>query len=378
VTIYKDNGEVAEVHTPPDALRRIHELMHAQHSNNKKNRRAYAGIFDTVRQLTEDCYIHVNHWPWDYGLTPEPVLTECRTFIEKSVADVVEGCAKHEDKAATVWPLFAERIRAACVHVGLGSNVGAALLRVGLDGAEAEFAETVISKLCDGKRREAACAIQTAFFSESNMGMVEYVPRVKGKGKGVPVETLRDRPTFVSGAGRVIMTVEELEHTEPVPGAEVGFRVATCGARLYRPALRRLVLPSRCFIKRLPLEPGGTILIDASGSMGDWEQVVSWCESAPYATVAYYSGTDDEDNATGTLFVYARGGFRAAHVKHPAHRGNSVDGPAMDWLLQQDGPRIMVTDRVFCGAFDSDAQIMRLDVLERSGMIEVRDYKEDE
>ena len=131
------------------------------------------------------------------------------------------------------------------------------------------------------------------------------------------------------------------------------------------------MLPQKLFMKRVPNEPAGTILIDASGSMGSFDQVTQWCEKAPFGQIAYYAG---KDYGKGWLYIYAKDGRRAKEPVEPEVKGNTVDGPAIDWLMQQLKPRIMVTDREFCGAFDSDAQIMRLDQLERQGEIKVLDY----
>src|SRR4029077_3292808 len=122
--------------------------------------------------------------------------------------------------------------------------------------------------------------------------------------------------------------------------------------------------------RRSPRQIDGTILVDASGSMGDFDQIKRWCELAPFGTIAYYAG----NHRSGKLFVYARNGKRAREIEDPRLGGNTVDGPAMDWLMSQAKPRLMITDRGFCGADDSIAQVARLEHLERLGEITVKDY----
>ena len=104
------------------------------------------------------------------------------------------------------------------------------------------------------------------------------------------------------------------------------------------------------FARRVRQKPGGTVLIDASGSMGaSRENLRKLCELIPTATVAYYSGTDR--NGKGILTIYAYKGKRYAG-ELPARTlqgGNSVDLPATKWLLQQGKPWSFVTDRGFCG-----------------------------
>ena len=166
------------------------------------------------------------------------------------------------------------------------------------------------------------------------------------------------------------MDIIELPHTECIPEAVRGYRRATSGSRLHRPSLRKPILPQRLFVRKTPREAGGTILVDASGSMGDWNEILQWCEKAPFGTIAYYAG----NGRSGALYVYARNGKRAREIVNPHMGGNTVDGPAMDWLLTQAKPRLMITDRGFCDASDSEIQVYRLAELERRGEIKVLDY----
>lgn len=98
---------------------------------------------------------------------------------------------------------------------------------------------------------------------------------------------------------------------------------------------------------------GGTALIDASGSMEmDTELLGSLCRSIPYGTVAYYEGDDDwegEDVTAGELVVYAKNGWRSDVQPRTAWMGNGVDYWALKWLLEQEGPRFIVTDGGFIG-----------------------------
>jgi hypothetical protein len=128
------------------------------------------------------------------------------------------------------------------------------------------------------------------------------------------------------------------------------------------------VLPQRIFWRRSPDLPAGAILFDASGSMGVSQEVLlDCCCRAPTATIAYYAG---DDHKFGTLWIFAENGMRARKVtEFPG--GNTVDGPALDWLMQQDGPKMFVTDRGFCGANDSTVQLARLEHLENLGEVKV-------
>jgi hypothetical protein len=100
--------------------------------------------------------------------------------------------------------------------------------------------------------------------------------------------------------------------------------------------------------------PGGTVLVDVSGSMNlsqeDLETIVA---AAPAATVAVYASTDRAFRR-GAVTIVARGG-RVADIRS-VHRGytegNVVDGPALEWLGRQPEPRLWISDGVVTGVGD--------------------------
>lgn len=91
---------------------------------------------------------------------------------------------------------------------------------------------------------------------------------------------------------------------------------------------------------------GGTVLIDASGSMHlEPDEVLEILKLAPGATVAMYSG----DDHTGALVIVAENGKCATaeviqHENRSAGGGNTVDRPALEWLSDKEGPRLWVSD----------------------------------
>lgn len=361
-TAYTQHGgphTVSEVHTPQDSLRRIHELMHARHSDLARQREDYAGIIDPVRQVIEDCRIHLLHWPWSYRNTPAHIAAQARAFVDADVK-TCEKRAKKLPPEKTAWPVFATKIRAGAVRRGIDGKCGP----LSLSKHQIQLAVKIYDLLSEDRAREAALLAQHAFFDVEPSGDStsgdHLAPPEKGKD--------------VSGEVTLTMKIIELPHTETIAEATVGTRIASSGPRIWRPALRRPVLPSRMFVRRAAVEPAGTILVDASGSMGSFDCIAEYCKAAPFATVAYYAG---DGNNKGWLYVFARGGMRAQKAKEPPCRGNTVDGPALDWLMQQDAPRIIVTDREFCDVPDSEAQIVRLERLEAAGEIEVRDYEKE-
>lgn len=97
--------------------------------------------------------------------------------------------------------------------------------------------------------------------------------------------------------------------------------------------------------------PGGTLLIDASGSMGlSYEQIKEVVEAAPMITVATYNG----NGAIGELWVVAQKG-KATDEKHLKQSWgmNVVDGPALRWLAEQEEPRVWMSDGGVTGVGDS-------------------------
>ena len=111
------------------------------------------------------------------------------------------------------------------------------------------------------------------------------------------------------------------------------------------------------YIHRLPVDgkifgrkkksPGGSVLIDDSGSMRfnqrDLKAIVT---AAPAVNIAAYSGWH---GSKGELVVLAQDGKYAdlANDKDARPRGsdNLVDLPALEWLAEQPKPRIWVSDQ---------------------------------
>src|SRR5262245_13217030 len=355
------NGKVKALHTPRNYLKRIHEAaLHANHTDPKRYARDYRDVLEPVAQMTEDCWLHLNKWPWRPGSTPEVIANGADDYLEheislanKAAEKIAEG---GPDVGDLIWPEFAFRLRAAAVKQGMN---GYGFNDVGFSSEQRRFAADVIDLLQRGKRKQAARMLQDAFFDPPELEDGSRVPSDKpdddyGKRKG------RIPP----------MQIIELPLTVSIDHADTGWRIGRTGTRIIRSAVMRPVPSQYAFYRRLPVIPGGAILVDASGSMGDWDEVRKWCQLAPQATVAYYAGGSKK----GWLWVYARDGYRADEIVRPPSGGNTVDGHAITWLLKQPGPRTMITDRGFCGSPDSDMQRMRLANLEREGKITVIDY----
>ena len=99
---------------------------------------------------------------------------------------------------------------------------------------------------------------------------------------------------------------------------------------------------------------GGTILIDASGSMMfDGKDILEIMSSLPGVTIAMYNGY----GWTGDLRIIAKNGRRVdeKYLDTYSGGGNVVDGPALEWLATQSPRRIWVSDMKVFGAYGDTA-----------------------
>lgn len=103
------------------------------------------------------------------------------------------------------------------------------------------------------------------------------------------------------------------------------------------------------FASKLMTHEGGAVLIDGSGSMSLYaKDVLDILKALPAASIAIYSGYIHERNDVkyhGALRILARQGKRVDDKDiRPHGAGNEVDGPALEWLCKQEGPRFWITD----------------------------------
>lgn len=106
---------------------------------------------------------------------------------------------------------------------------------------------------------------------------------------------------------------------------------------------------SGLFMRKLKRKMGGTVVIDASGSMNaDTHNLKKLCELIPTSTVAYYSGGL---RGRGVLAIFAHNGMRySGELPHNTLMGgNAVDLPALRWLMKRPKPWTLVSDLEFCG-----------------------------
>ena len=133
--------------------------------------------------------------------------------------------------------------------------------------------------------------------------------------------------------GRMKITRPPLALRQPsvLRGGHLASRCRTQGTQITRPD--RKVLDGAIF-GRGPSGGGGTVLVDASGSMSlsaeEVEAIVKAAGGA--AVVAMYSGRAD----VGELRIVASGDRRVTNDRlEPYGSGNVIDLPALEWLLGQ-------------------------------------------
>jgi len=145
--------------------------------------------------------------------------------------------------------------------------------------------------------------------------------------------------------------------------------------------------PPRLFLKTIRRN-GGTILIDASGSMNITPDVlIKMLVMAPAATIAFYNAVND-GGGPGNLWIFAHKGKRANDLDSIKRKdaegfnrwghGNVVDFQALQWLLAMPQPRYFLTDGEFTGPEVSmrAAKQLLATALGRKKLTQITSFKE--
>lgn len=167
------------------------------------------------------------------------------------------------------------------------------------------------------------------------------------------------------------MEVVELQHPLSLP-ARLKARKKVAYERGHIPVNMHRWCTDKKLFSRSTRRTGGSVLIDVSGSMS-WsdEQVEELVNLMPGGVIGIYSG----QGKSGWLRIIARDGARArpddpAIDTHPVTGmaygcGNIVDGPALDWLMAQEGPRYWVCDGHVTGRHDGTTKALMMDALKK-------------
>ena len=186
----------------------------------------------------------------------------------------------------------------------------------------------------------------------------------------------------IESAKMPTLTVHKLFTRDNVPtwfGEDAKHTMAGC--RIHSKKLAMTVGPvaPRVFLRTIRRN-GGSVLIDASGSMSlPIDALLAMLTTAPAATIGFYNAPSDSHNS-GNLWVFAHKGKRAADfsginfsragifscgsrepVPVPNYgNGNVVDFQAMQWLLAQPAPRFFLTDCEWTGCRETQLAAQNL------------------
>ena len=134
------------------------------------------------------------------------------------------------------------------------------------------------------------------------------------------------------------------------PPMSVNLRSRINHGRAYRPMdygynpkyINRFCIDRKIFKQKQRVK-GGTILIDASGSMQfDGQDILDIMMMLPAVNIAMYNGYYQD----GDLRIIAKNGMRVddKYLYEHSGGGNVVDGPALRWLAEMPERRIWVSD----------------------------------
>jgi len=179
-------------------------------------------------------------------------------------------------------------------------------------------------------------------------------------------ETIKELLEYHGSGAMPTMKIRKLDYRMSKKITEgIDYRLANSGSRINVSRIPRIFdpKPGKIF-ERIGEQKGGTVLIDASGSMNlDHERLSRLAESLPIGQIAYYNGghnRDDRGNEySGALVIYSKDGrsfkLTAGERLPDIYGGNTVDFQAIQWLLKQPAPRWLVSDNYFCGSCTTSA-----------------------
>jgi hypothetical protein len=182
-------------------------------------------------------------------------------------------------------------------------------------------------------------------------------------GFGEALKIARDYGTSVKGTRKVPwgkMNIEKPPRPYRVRGF-LGRRNRATDEGTNPRNIHRLLIDGRVF-RHVRRDRGGTVLIDASGSMQleakDLKEILG---HAPGCTVGVYSG----NSADGVLRILAQAGRQVEErwIAAPAGGANVIDGPALQWLSKQAKPRLWVSDGQVTGKNDRSGALNHLECL---------------
>ena len=201
-------------------------------------------------------------------------------------------------------------------------------------------------------------------FNSTNDGNMNYKPQPNNMGKWGKMEIFK-------------------------PYLDVNMQSKIKGGREYRPMdygvnpkyMNRWCVDKKVF-KQKQRVYGGTILIDASGSMHfSGQDILDIMQLLPAVTIAMYNDNRSGAWDTGALRIIGQNGKRVSqeYLDRYTGGGNLVDGPALKWLGKQPPKRIWVSDMFVFGLHNENSENLLKDCIEmckRSGITRLANIDE--
>lgn len=377
---------VPRAESAQDRVVRMHELLHAKHSPIKH--RLPKGCTDLAYQIYEDSRVHGVYWPAHLPTSRDREISRCELAValrDLRTLDHRESIPRDQWDHSVLVAIRSLTIiyrhlgNMPCVPASAYRRREKMLKRINrlrsrvnryfpLDDTRNVMSRIVNTRIeiKPTERTRLIRAVQALLIG----GSPEPLPILQDQ--GIPNPEPEDRKPSKSKKLGIEMAVYEPTRSVPcLPASKREKRYSPNGGRLNVAGIPRFITQwdSRRLFRTTPQRQSwtGTVLIDGSGSMGvDSARLARLCAAIPGATVAYYSGDKSiqwkhpnpiYDDIEGTLVVFARNGTRIDATETPCHSAdNEVDAAAIEWLVQQPGPWVLVTDLRFCGGRDGQVQ----------------------
>lgn len=424
VTFFDGTGKIIQVGIPVQntayqrTIRR-HEALHCIYSKHDADHPAYAPHNDTLTQALEDARLHLV-CSRASGDVRRDELATALIDIKKSTTRT-----KSDKQLIPLIGLRSAAILGAADDTRKAAGKALSKLLSKADVKDCEPYEAAVYKALESIKRgdmPDAVKILIPYFatSEDRSAPQEQFPHI-GKEEDKPEEKsdngfdaqveVKEQPkdmssaeeSDIAGEGKTLserdkatiagitLNIHNLAAFDNIPtffGATE--KMVPSGKRIKAKKLATIVGPGvhRIFTKTIRRK-GGTVLIDASGSMSfTANELLAMISVAPLATIAFYNAYNDR-MTTGNLWIFADKSRRAADLSMVKRApcggsgpdsknnvygcGNVVDLQALRWLLSQPGPRYFVTDRGFTGPCQDLAHNMFENAVSRKLITQVWD-----
>lgn len=344
---------------PHEAFLRVHETAHARwtpHLSEEEMADAYRGVNWECLQAVEDNRLHLLLSRAGVDLSSGGVAPSLRAEYASALS-FVAGAPDRELFAVASHGTGDAGILSDPAASAVGARVRAMLeADPSFEAVVAAARElTVAHKRAPGRGPRPTPGESTGTsgltyrVSTNPYGVYADEGGEGGEAESLPCESMSFLgPTAAGMVPWGKLKVEEPDRPLASCVKKGGFRAEDTGSYLRGP--HRLLSDGRIFAVK-KRQKTLSVLVDFSGSMNLTEVVLErLLTHVPAAVVAVYSA----NRADGVLRVLARDGRRVTgdFVRRPSGSANVVDGPCLQWLATQPGPRYWVSDGCVTGVGD--------------------------